>query len=141
MRVVIQKVIKAKVTVDEKIVGNIDAGLVVFVAFKEGDTVRDIEFIANKIVNMRLFEQEKSLLETDGKLLVVSQFTLYADATKGRRPSYSLALKSDLAYPLYEQFVKTLKNQVHVETGIFGADMLVDISNDGPATIILDSKS
>jgi len=143
MRVVIQRSKESSVIVDEKVVGAIKKGLVVLVAFTEGDTIKDIDYIVNKIINMRIFDgsPEKSALELNGEILAISQFTLYADAKKGRRPSYFKALKSEEANNLYELFVQKLKEtNLKIETGFFGADMEVHITNDGPCTIILDSE-
>ena len=143
MRVVIQRSKESSVIVDKKVVGEIKSGLVLLVAFTEGDSIKEIDYMINKIINMRIFdgEPEKSLLEVNGEILAISQFTLYADATKGRRPSYFKALNSEKANSLYDLFVQRLKEtNVKVETGIFGADMEVHITNDGPCTIILDSN-
>ena len=143
MRVVIQRSKESFVNVDNKCVGRIEKGLVILVAFTEGDSTKEIDYMINKIINMRIFdgEPEKSLLDVNGEILAVSQFTLYADATKGRRPSYFKALKSEEANALYELFVKKLREtNIKVETGVFGADMDVHITNDGPCTIILDSN-
>lgn len=142
MRVVIQRSKESSVIVDKKIVGSIKSGLVLLVAFTEGDSIKEIDYMINKIINMRIFDgtPEQSLLEVGGEILAISQFTLYADATKGRRPSYFKALKSEEANKLYDLFVERLKEtNIKVETGIFGADMEVHITNDGPCTIILDS--
>lgn len=143
MRVVIQRSKESSVVVDKKVVGSIKSGLVLLVAFTEGDTIKEIDYMINKIINMRIFDgtPEQSLLEVGGEILAISQFTLYADATKGRRPSYFKALKSEEADKLYNLFVERLKEtNIKVETGIFGADMEVHITNDGPCTIILDSN-
>ena len=143
MRVVIQRSKESSVVVDKKVVGSIKSGLVLLVAFTEGDTIKEIDYMINKIINMRIFDgtPERSLLEVGGEILAISQFTLYADATKGRRPSYFKALKSEEADKLYNLFVERLKEtNIKVETGIFGADMEVHITNDGPCTIILDSN-
>lgn len=142
MRVVIQRSKESSVIVDKKTVGSIKSGLVLLVAFTEGDSIKEIDYMINKIINMRIFDgtPEQSLLEVGGEILAISQFTLYADATKGRRPSYFKALKSEEANKLYDLFVERLKEtNIKVETGIFGADMEVHITNDGPCTIILDS--
>lgn len=145
MRVLIQRSQNSSVKVHDKTVGQIDHGLVVFSCFEEGDSLKEIEYLAKKIVNLRIFEDEHnvmnlSLLDVKGAVLSVSQFTLYADATKGNRPSYIRALKGEKASPLYDKFNEELKKYTHVETGVFGTDMLVSIQNDGPVTIILDSK-
>ena len=145
MRVLIQRSQKSSVKVLDKTVGQIDHGLVIFSCFEEGDGLKEIEYLAKKIVNLRIFEDEHnvmnlSLLDVKGAILSVSQFTLYADAKKGNRPSYIRALKGEKASPLYDKFNEELKKYTNVETGLFGADMLVSIQNDGPVTIILDSK-
>lgn len=146
MKVLVQRSLESSVTVDNKIVGKIDKGLVLLVGFTEGDNIKDIEYIAKKVVNLRIFDDEdcvmnKSLLDSGGSILSISQFTLYADSKKGNRPSYIKALKSNEALPLYEEFNNKLKEyNVNVETGIFGADMKVNITNDGPITIILESR-
>lgn len=148
MRVVIQRVSKASVAVDEKITGKIDAGLLVLAGFEDADTEEDIEWISNKIVQIRIFNDEngvmnKSVKDIDGSILVVSQFTLHASTKKGNRPSYSKAAKSDIAVPLYEKFILQLQtnSSKKAETGIFGADMKVELLNDGPVTIFMDSKN
>lgn len=146
MKALVQRSLESSVTVDNKIVGKIDKGLVLLVGFTEGDNIKDIEYIAKKVVNLRIFDDEdgvmnKSLLDSGGSILSISQFTLYADSKKGNRPSYIKALKSNEALPLYEEFNNKLKEyNVNVETGIFGADMKVNITNDGPITIILESR-
>ena len=146
MKVLVQRSLESSVKVDNKIVGKIDKGLVLLVGFTEGDNIKDIEYIAKKVVNLRIFDDEngvmnKSLLDSGGSILSISQFTLYADSKKGNRPSYIKALKSNEALPLYEEFNNKLKEyNVNVETGIFGADMKVNITNDGPITIILESR-
>ena len=146
MRVVVQRSIKSSVLVDEKQVGSINKGLVILVAFTDGDDIDDIKYIANKIINLRIFDDEngvmnKSLKDTDGEILSISQFTLYADTKKGNRPSYIKSMNREPAIKLYELFNEELRNNnVHVETGIFGADMDVHINNSGPVTIIIDSK-
>lgn len=146
MKVLVQRSLESSVKVDNKIVGKIDKGLVLLVGFTEGDNIKDIEYLAKKVVNLRIFDDEdgvmnKSLLDSGGSILSISQFTLYADSKKGNRPSYIKALKSNEALPLYEEFNNKLKEyNVNVETGIFGADMKVNITNDGPITIILESR-
>ena len=142
MRVVIQRSKNSLVSVDNKVIGKIESGLVVLVAFTYGDDLNKINYMINKIINMRIFDgnPEKSVLELNGELLIVSQFTLYADATKGRRPSYVKSLKSEDAKVLYDLFIEKIKEtNLHIETGIFGADMELNITNDGPCTIILDN--
>ena len=144
MRIVVQRCIKASVEVDNKIVGKIGNGLMLLVGFTQGDTSKEIDFMVDKVINLRIFDDEagvmnKSLLDTGGSILSVSQFTLYADASKGRRPSYVNALSGDLAVKLYEEFNQKLKDKsVQVETGIFGAEMKVELINDGPVTILLE---
>lgn len=146
MKVLVQRSLESSVAVDNKIVGKIDKGLVLLVGFTEGDNIKDIEYLAKRVVNLRIFDDEdgvmnKSLLDSGGSILSISQFTLYADSKKGNRPSYIKALKSNEALPLYEEFNNKLKEyNVNVETGIFGADMKVNITNDGPITIILESR-
>lgn len=144
MRVLVQRSGEASVVVNGKTVGTIDGGLVLFVGFTNGDTLEKVKFLAKKCVNLRVFPDEndvmnKSILDFGGKVLSVSQFTLYGDAHKGNRPSYIDALKNDEAKPLYDQFNKELRNLgVEVETGIFGADMDVQLVNIGPTTIWLE---
>lgn len=145
MKVVIQRVTKSTVTVDNKIVGKIDKGLNVLVGFTDTDTISDLEYLKRKILNLRIFDDEngimnKSIKEINGKILLVSQFTLYADTKKGNRPSYIKALNGEKAVVLYNQFIEMLSTEIEVETGIFGANMQVKIENDGPITIIIDSK-
>ena len=147
MRVLVQRSLESNVTVDSKIVGKINRGLVILVGFTEGDSIKDIEYLAKKVVNLRIFDDEfgvmnKSLLDINGSILSISQFTLYADSRKGRRPSYVNALSSDKAKELYEIFNNKLKEQnVNVQTGIFQADMKVSLTNDGPVTIILEKEN
>lgn len=145
MKVVIQRVNKSTVTVDNKIVGKIDKGLNVLVGFTDTDTMSDLEYLKRKILNLRIFDDEngimnKSIKEINGEILLVSQFTLYADTKKGNRPSYIKALNGEKAVVLYNQFIEMLSTEIEVETGIFGANMQVEIENDGPITIIIDSK-
>ena len=146
MRVVVQRSKNSKVLVDQITVGSINKGLVVLVAFTDGDTLDDIKYIVNRIINLRIFDDEngvmnKSLKDTEGEILSISQFTLYADTKKGNRPSYIKSMNRESAIKLYEIFNEELKNNnIHVETGIFGADMDVHINNYGPVTIIIDSK-
>ena len=143
MRVLVQKSKKSNVTVSGKIVGEIDSGLVLFVGFTHDDNEEKIDYMVRKVLNLRIFEDEKgvmnkSLLDVGGSILSISQFTLYGDATNGNRPSYVLAMNGDKATILYDLFNKKLSETVNVQTGIFGADMLVSIENDGPATIMLE---
>lgn len=143
MRVLIQRSGDASVKVADKIVGKIDQGLVVFVGFTDGDGVGEISYLAKKIVNLRIFPDEdgvmnKSILDFGGKILSVSQFTLYADCKKGNRPSYIAAMNNHEAIHFYELFNEELRKYVEVETGEFGADMDVSITNIGPTTIWLE---
>jgi len=144
MKVVIQRCTNAKVTVDNKIVGKIDKGLLVLVGFTENDDSTNIDYIIDKIINLRIFDDEngimnKNLLDISGSILSVSQFTLYADTRKGRRPSYINALSGDKAIKLYDEFNKKIQEkEIHLETGIFGADMQVTFTNNGPVTIIIE---
>jgi D-tyrosyl-tRNA(Tyr) deacylase len=144
MRVVLQRVKEAKVTVEGEVVGQIGKGLVLLVWAKTGDTEKDVEFLADKCVNLRIFEDEVqkmslSVLDVKGEVLVVSQFTLYGDTGKGRRPSFTGALEPQQAEKLYLKFIELIKTKgLKTETGIFGAKMLVDISNWGPVTFILE---
>lgn len=143
MRVLVQRSGNSKVTVDNKTTGKIENGLVLFVGFTEGDSKEQIEFLAKKVVNLRIFEDEnnvmnKSILEVGGKILSISQFTLYADTHKGNRPSYINAMNGEKATTLYDQFNEELRKYIEVETGIFGADMTVSITNLGPVTILLE---
>ena len=144
MRIVVQRVDNASVTVDNKVVGKIDKGLMLLVGFTEGDDDTNIAYMVDKVLNLRIFDDEqgvmnKSLLDVSGSILSVSQFTLYADASKGRRPSYVKALSGDLATKLYDKFNKLIKDKgIHIETGIFGAEMKVNLINDGPITILLE---
>lgn len=145
MRVVVQRSGNSEVIVNNNIVGKIDNGLVVLVGFTQGDSLNDIEYLVKKIINLRIFPDDKgllnkSILDIKGSILSISQFTLYADTKKGNRPSFIKALNKDEALNLYNMFNDCLKKYVSVETGIFGADMLVKINNEGPITIIIDSK-
>jgi D-tyrosyl-tRNA(Tyr) deacylase len=148
MRVVIQRVSEANVQVDGVIIGQIQKGFMVLVGIVNEDNEEDLQWLSNKIVNMRIFEDEhgvmnKSLLETGGAILLVSQFTLHASTKKGNRPSYIAAAKPDIAIPLYTQFIKQLETDLGapIQTGKFGADMKVALVNDGPVTINIDSKN
>ncbi len=144
MRVLCQRVTGANVTVDSKIVGNIAYGLVLFVGFTQGDSMETLEKMALKVLNLRIFDDDcgvmnKSILDVSGELLVVSQFTLYANTKKGNRPSYGEALNQEDAKILYDNFCSLLKTHgLKVETGIFRADMKVSLTNDGPITIMLE---
>lgn len=148
MRVVIQRVKHASVTVDEKIISKIGNGLLVLVGFEEADTDEDFEWMTNKIIQMRVFPDENGVMNisvesTKGEILVVSQFTLHASVKKGNRPSYIKASKPEQAKNQYEEFVKVLQNKYlsPIQTGEFGADMKVELLNDGPITICIDSKN
>src|SRR5574344_441632 len=145
MRVVVQRSKNAKVLVNNKKVGSINLGLVVLVGFTYDDSIKDIDYIIKKILNLRIFDDEsgimnKSVLDVGGSILSISQFTLYADTKKGNRPSYIKALKSEDAIGLYDLFNNKLKEYIHVETGIFGSDMQVSFTNDGPITIVIESR-
>lgn len=145
MRAVVQRVKEASVTIDSKEVSRIGKGLTVLLGITDTDTQNDIEYICDKVVNMRIFEDEQgkmnlSLIDVGGEILLVSQFTLYGDARKGRRPSFSTAAKPEISLPLYEKAIECfIKKGVSVSCGEFGADMLVNIKNDGPCTILLES--
>jgi D-tyrosyl-tRNA(Tyr) deacylase len=148
MRVVIQRVQQASVTVDGQVISQIQQGLMVLVGIVNEDSQADIEWISSKIVNMRIFEDEegvmnKSVIDKGGSILLVSQFTLHASTKKGNRPSYIAAAKPEIAIPLYEMLIKQLFNDLgaSIQTGQFGADMKVALVNDGPVTIIIDSKN
>ena len=146
MRVVVQKVNKANVLVDNKIINEIDNGLCLLVGFTQDDDIKDIEYMVKKVVNLRIFEDEnnvmnKSVLDVGGKILSISQFTLYGDTKKGNRPSYIKALNGNYAVKLYDKFNELLNEQIETKTGIFGADMTVNIVNSGPTTIIIDTKN
>ena len=146
MRAVVQRVSRASVTVDGNVIGKIQKGLVVLLGIGQGDTDKDIDYLAEKIVNLRIFDDTEgkmniSLLDVKGELLVVSQFTLYGDCRKGRRPSYDLAERPEIAEKLYNKFVDKCKSYgINVQTGQFQAMMVVEIHNDGPVTLLLDSK-
>lgn len=148
MKAVIQRVSKASVTINAKQVANINKGLLVLLGIIEDDTQEDISWLSNKIANLRIFNDKngvmnQSLQEVDGEVIVVSQFTLHASTKKGNRPSYIKAAKPDTAIPIYENFVKQLEADLgkNVQTGEFGADMKVELLNDGPVTIIIDTKN
>ena len=147
MRVLVQRSLESSVSVNTKIVGHIDKGLVLFVGFTHNDTIEDIKYLVRKILNLRIFDDtngvmNKSVIDTCGSILSVSQFTLYASTKKGNRPSYIEALNGNEAIKLYDLFNPELrKNNINVETGIFGSDMKVSITNDGPITILLESRN
>ena len=148
MKVVIQRVTRASVTIEQQLFSSIDKGMLILVGIQADDTDEDINWLASKIVNLRIFDDEngvmnKSILESGGEILAVSQFTLMARTKKGNRPSYIDAAPPAISIPLYEKFVATLSQELHkeVQTGQFGADMKVELTNDGPVTIIIDSKN
>ncbi|MDQ0150000.1 D-aminoacyl-tRNA deacylase [Eubacterium multiforme] len=145
MRAVVQRVSSSKVTINGEVVGKINLGLNVLIGISKEDTIEDLKYIKDKIINLRIFEDEndkmnKSLLDVNGEILAISQFTLYGDCRKGRRPNFMNAKGGEEAKILYDKFIEMLKEtNLKVETGEFGADMKVDIQNDGPVTILLDS--
>lgn len=145
MRVLVQRSKESFVKVEEKVVGKIKKGIVILVGFTHDDTEEDIDYMIHKILNLRIFDDEegvmnKSILQTEGSILSISQFTLYANTKKGNRPSYVEAMKNDKAKEMYDVFNQKLKQYISVETGIFGSDMQVSIQNDGPITILLESR-
>ncbi len=148
MRLVIQRVSSASVTIEHKIVAQINQGLLVLVGIEEEDTAEDINWLVSKIVNLRIFADENDVMnlsvkDINGEIIAVSQFTLHALTKKGNRPSYIKAAKPDIAIPMYEKFVQQLETELGatIQTGQFGADMKVALVNDGPVTIIIDSKN
>ena len=148
MKIVIQRVSEASVTIDSKIVAQINQGLLVLVGIEEADTIEDTNWLVSKIVNLRIFPDENEVMnlsvkDIDGEIIVVSKFTLHAATKKGNRPSYIKAAKPDIAIPMYEKFVQQLETDLgkKIQTGQFGADMKVSLVNDGPVTIIIDSKN
>lgn len=148
MRVVIQRVTFAKVEVDKKVVGEIENGMMILVGFENEDNNEDLTWMANKITSLRIFDDEqgvmnKSIIDANGNILCISQFTLHAQTKKGNRPSYIKAAKGDVAQPLYHEFCNKLQNNLNkeIQKGIFGADMKVSLLNDGPVTICIDSKN
>lgn len=148
MRAVVQRVLQAAVIIQNKIKAEIKNGLLVFVGIEDADTIDDIQWLSNKIVNLRIFDDENkvpniSVKDIDGDILAVSQFTLQASVKKGNRPSYTKASKAEIAIPLYEQFIIQLSADLGktIFTGEFGADMQVELINDGPVTIIIDTKN
>ena len=148
MRIVIQRVTEANVKVEGKICGKIGHGLLILVGIEESDSNDDIEWLCKKIVNMRIFDDEngimnKSIIDIDGNILAISQFTLMAQTKKGNRPSYIRAAKPEISKPIYNEFCKKLSLELGktVERGIFGADMKVSLLNDGPVTILMDTKN
>ena len=148
MRVVIQKVTQASVSIDNQIVASIDKGLLVLVGIEDGDTNEDIAWLSSKIVNLRVFDDDNgvmnlSVTEVEGEVLIVSQFTLHASTKKGNRPSYIKAARPEVAIPIYEAFIKQVESLLgkRVPTGQFGAMMQVSLCNDGPVTILIDTKN
>lgn len=148
MRVVIQRVLNAGVVIEQQIHAHIGKGLMILLGVEENDSIEDITWLTQKISQLRIFEDANGLMnisvqDIDGEILVVSQFTLFASTKKGNRPSFIRSAKPDIAIPLYEQFVATLAQLINksVATGVFGADMQVQLINDGPVTIIIDSKA
>lgn len=148
MRVVIQRVKKANVNIDGKRVSEIDKGLLVLLGICDEDTQEDIDWLTKKIINLRVFDDEKgvmnkSMMESNTDIMIVSQFTLYASCKKGNRPSYIKAAKPEVAIPLYEKFCETTQLMLgkKVATGVFGADMKIELINDGPVTICIDTKN
>jgi D-tyrosyl-tRNA(Tyr) deacylase len=148
MRAVIQRVTKASVTIDGKVSGEIGNGLLVFAGIEDADNAEDIGWLSNKIVNLRIFSDENGVMnisvkDINGDILLVSQFTLHASTKKGNRPSYIKASKPDIAIPLYEKMIWQLSTDLgkKIQTGIFGADMKVELLNDGPVTIVIDTKN
>ena len=146
MKLVIQRVLKAKVVINQKIYSSINQGILLLAGFESSDTDLDFDYYANKIANLRIFsdsnnKMNKSLIDINGSILVVSQFTLLANINKGNRPSFINAASPDVAQPLYNKLIKKLKNyEINVEKGRFGAKMFLEFINDGPVTIIMDNK-
>ena len=148
MKAVIQRVSQSSVTIEGEIVASIQKGLLILVGIEETDTKEDIEWLSSKIVNLRIFGDENDIMnlsvkDVNGEVIIVSQFTLHASTKKGNRPSYIKAAKPDIAIPLYEQFVQEFEKDLEkkVQTGQFGADMKVSLLNDGPVTILIDTKN
>ena len=146
MRALVQRVKQSAVSVDGKVVGATGAGLTILLGIREGDTEEEARWLAPKVANLRIFPDDegklnRSVLDIGGEALVVSQFTLYADCRKGRRPSFTAAARPEVADPLFDRFVDLLRAQgLHVETGIFQTEMLVEIHNDGPVTVIVEKE-
>ena len=146
MRAVVQRVSRASVTIDNTTTGTIAKGLVVLLGIHDGDGTKELQWMADKVINLRIFEDENgkmnnSLADISGEMLIISQFTLYGDCRKGRRPGYSTAAPPHIAEPLYQQFIKEVKNrQISVATGTFQATMAVELVNDGPVTLLIDSE-
>ena len=147
MRAVIQRVLRASVRVDGLLKGSIENGILILLGIEDADDQTDIEWLSNKMVNLRIFNDgagvmNKSVLETGGEILLISQFTLFASTKKGNRPSYIRASKSDIAVPLYNKMIQQLENDLgkKIQTGTFGADMQIELVNEGPVTIFIDTK-
>ncbi|MEE3343803.1 MAG: D-aminoacyl-tRNA deacylase [Bacilli bacterium] len=145
MRVVVQKCLESSVSVDKKLISSIDKGLMVLVGFTHNDTEKEIDYMVNKVINLRVFEDDKgvmnkSVLDEKGEILCISQFTLYGNTEKGNRPSYIDAMKGEEAEELYNIFCNKLNTKIPTKKGVFGADMKVSLINDGPTTIIINSK-
>ena len=145
MRAVVQRVDRASVTIDGNVNGKIEKGFMVLIGIDEKDEQKDLDYICDKLMGLRFFEDEegkmnRSIIDAGGSILLISQFTLYGDARKGKRPSFIRAARPEKAIPLYEAAIAKLSEKVHVETGIFGAEMKVELVNDGPVTILLDSE-
>ena len=148
MKVVIQRVRKASVTVEQQVVGKISAGMLILLGIEDSDSEEDIQWLCTKIARLRIFDDtdgvmNNSVMDVDGEILVISQFTLFASTKKGNRPSYIRASKPDFAVPMYERFIAVLEDEVgkKIETGQFGAMMDVELINDGPVTIVIDTKN
>lgn len=148
MRVVIQRVTSASCTVEGQVTGNIDLGLLVLLGIEDADTQEDLEWLAAKIINIRIFSDadglmNKALTDVDGNILLISQFTLFAATKKGNRPGFTRAARADKAIPLYEAMIKQLSGLLNktIQTGVFGADMKISLVNDGPVTIVIDTKN
>lgn len=146
MRIIVQRCDRAEVRVEGNVVGKINYGMMLLVSFTYGDTEKEIDYLVNKVLNLRIFDDEngvmnKSILDINGEILSISQFTLYANTSKGNRPSYIDALKGEDAIKLYDMFNEKLKSKIHTETGVFGAEMKVDFINDGPITILLEKEN
>ncbi len=146
MRAVVQRVKSANVKFEDNIIGSIEQGILLLLGVEESDEEKDLDYMCEKVPNLRIFEDEngkmnKSLLDVEGSILVISQFTLLGDARKGRRPSFILAAQPDKAIPMYEKYIANMKGKgIYTQAGEFGADMKVELINDGPVTILLDSK-
>lgn len=146
MRFLVQRVNKAKVDVDGKTVGKIDKGYMVLVGIKIGDTIKEADFLVNKLLNLRIFEDENekmnlNIKDVDGKILLISQFTLYGNTEKGNRPSFIDAARPEEAISLYEYIINKLREKIDVETGIFGAKMDITFTNHGPVTVLLEKEA